>query len=80
MMKGEWIKIEDKKPKNGQNVIAVGTWCGEVSGEREKDFMCIDSWYDDGVVTIDTDTYSTDIVNVTHWMPTPEHPIVRVKQ
>jgi len=72
-MKAEWIKIEDKTPLNGSNVIAVGTWSGEITGLGEDEYMGIGVW-GGGCVEIDSDTYSTTIVDVTHWMPLPEHP------
>ncbi len=72
-MKAEWIKIEDKTPLNGSNVIAVGTWYGEINGQREDGYMGIGKWRET-YVAIESDTYSTDIINVTHWMPLPEHP------
>lgn len=69
----EWIDINERKPNNGQNVIAVGTWYGEISGRGESDYMGIGKWNGD-YVSIDSDAYSTDIVDITHWMPLPEWP------
>lgn len=69
----KWIKIEDAVPDVGANVIAVGTWCGEIHGLREQDYMGIGKWTGSRV-SIDSDTYSTKIVDVTHWMPIPPHP------
>lgn len=69
----EWIKIEDKEPNVGQNVIAVGTWYGEINGSGESEYMGLGQW--DGMsVQIDSCTYSTEIVEITHWMYIPEHP------
>lgn len=70
----EWVKIEDGQPRVGQNVIAVGTWHGEISGTGEGDYMGIGEWKG-AYVSVDSDTYCTDIVDVTHWMPIPNHPI-----
>ena len=70
----EWISVEDRLPELGQNVIAVGTWYGEICGMGESEYMGIGEWSGAGYVSIDSDTYSTDIVEVTHWMPIPEHP------
>jgi hypothetical protein len=69
----EWIKINDREPRDKQNVIAVGTWCGEINGIGEDDFMCIGEWHN-GVVEVDSDTYATTIIDVTHWMPLPDFP------
>lgn len=43
-MSEEWIKIEDRSPETGQNVIAVGTWYGEISGMGESEYMGIGRW------------------------------------
>ena len=69
-----WIKIEEREPAPAQNVIAVGTWCGEINGECETEYMGIGSYSGCGSVSIDSDTYSTSIIKVTHWMPIPSHP------
>lgn len=69
----EWIKLKDRAPAAGQNVIAVGTWWGEINGEGEDDYMGIGTWRGD-CVRIDSDTYTTEIVDVTHWMKLPEWP------
>jgi hypothetical protein len=69
----EWVKIEELKPKVGQNVIAVGTWVGEINGIGEGNYMGIGEWTGT-CVAIDSDTYTTDIVDVKHWMPIPAHP------
>lgn len=68
-----WIDINDKEPDYGQNVIACGTWHGEISGFGESEYMGIGTW-NGTYVAIDCDTYSTDIFNITHWMPIPAHP------
>ena len=70
----KWIRIEDEQPNVGQNVIAVGTWVGEISGRGESEYMGIGEWTGN-YVKIDSDTYSTNIMDITHWMPIPEHPI-----
>ena len=69
----EWIKAEDMFPSDGQNVIAVGTWSGEINGRGESGYMGIGTW-EGSYVSIDSDTYATWIVDVTHWMPLPEYP------
>jgi hypothetical protein len=70
----KWIDIKDGEPDVGQYVIAIGTWYGEISGAGSNDYMGIGTWKSDGYVSIDSDAYSTDIVDVTHWMPLPEWP------
>ena len=70
----DWIKIEDAQPNDGQNVIACGTWYGEINGEGDEDYMGIGEWCDDHV-EVDSDAYFVLITKVTHWMPLPEHPI-----
>jgi hypothetical protein len=72
-MKDVWINIKEESPGNGQGVIAIGTWVGEINGRGERDYMGIGTW-ESGVVYIDSDTYSTEIWDVTHWMPLPEWP------
>ena len=69
----DWIDIKDEEPMLGQNVIAVGTWWGEINGDGDEGYMGIGAW-GDGAVHIDSDTYSTNIHSVTHWMPLPEWP------
>jgi hypothetical protein len=69
----EWIKIEDAKPEEGKNVIAVGTWCGEISGRGDSDYMGIGTWSKNHV-DVDADAYYLWIVDVTHWMYIPAHP------
>ena len=69
----KWIKIEDEHPIIGRNVIAVGTWWGEITGAGEDEYMGIGEWTGD-CVRIDADTYSTQIIAVTHWMYIPSHP------
>lgn len=69
----KWITINDEWPKTGQNVIAVGTWDGEISGEGEDSYMGIGTW-NGNYIEIDSDTYTTSIIYVTHWMPLPEYP------
>jgi len=74
----KWINAKDKTPNEGQNVIAVGTWVGEINGRGESDYMGIGTW-NNGVVYIDSDTYSTEIWDVTHWMSLPEWPNDKVQ-
>ena len=69
----QWIDVKEAQPTEGQNVIAVGTWVGEINGVGEDDYMGIGKWKGD-YVDIDSDTYSTWITNVTHWMALPRHP------
>jgi len=69
-----WIAIKDKHPNVDQNVIALGTWYGEINGRGESEYMGIGSWNAGEYVDIDTDVYTTWIIEVTHWMPLPEYP------
>jgi hypothetical protein len=69
-----WINIKDKQPNVGQNIIAVGTWFGEMSGRGESEYMGIGEWKDEEYVSIDSDIYGTAIFDVTHWMPLPKYP------
>ena len=73
----EWIDINEREPRDGRNVIAVGTWWGEVNGYGEDGYMGIGEWRPSGYVVIDSGPYSTQIMDVTHWMPIPEHPYRR---
>jgi hypothetical protein len=70
----EWISVKENLPNVGQNVIAFGTWYGEIHGQGESGYTGIGTWMASGYVKIDSDTYCTDIVDVTHWMPLPEAP------
>ena len=69
----EWISVKDELPKYEQNVIAIGTWYGEINGRGESEYIGIGTWQGD-LVSIDSDTYSTEIIEVTHWMPLPDYP------
>jgi len=69
----KWIKYADQKPRTGQNVIAVGTWVGEIGGTGESEYMCLGE-YQGGYVAIDSDTDTTIVKEITHWMPIPAHP------
>ena len=69
----KWINVDERTPNHTQNVIAIGTWNGEISGVGEEEYIGIGSWIN-GTVFIDSDTYSTSIIDVTHWMPLPEAP------
>jgi hypothetical protein len=69
----DWIRLEDREPNDGQNVIAVGTWFGEISGCGESEYMGIGTW-SGNIVSIDSDIYSTTIIDVTHWIPLPCYP------
>ena len=69
----KWIKIEDEQPIIGRDVIAVGTWWGEINGDGEDEYMGLGEWRGEHV-EIDADTYVTQIINITHWMYIPSHP------
>lgn len=69
----KWINANDKRPDVGQNVIAIGTWYGEIQGMGESEYMGIGEW-DGNNVNIASDSYSTQIFDITHWMPLPEWP------
>ncbi len=72
-----WIDINKKKPRDGQNVIAVGTWHGEVTGRGESDSMGLGTWSDEyNCVDIASDKYCTEIREVSYWMPLPSWPEV----
>ena len=73
-MDNNWISVEDRTPSHGQNVIGYGTWMGEVYGRGEDGFICIGEWKGGRTISIDSDTYSTEICDVTHWMPSPNAP------
>lgn len=68
-----WINIKEKEPNFGQNVIAIGTWHGVISGEGESEYMGIVTWNGD-CIAIDSDICATEIIHVTHWMPLPKYP------
>ena len=69
----KWIKIEDEEPQIGRNVIAVGTWWGEINGAGEDEYMGIGVWMGD-CVKVASGTYSTEILDISHWMYIPSHP------
>jgi len=69
----DWTNIEDGKPEEGRNVIAVGQWYGEIHGHGETDYMGLGEWRGDSV-HIASDAYSTQIINITKWVYIPEHP------
>lgn len=68
-----WVSVSDRLPNNGQNVIAIGTWYGEISGRGASEYTGIGTW-EGNRVSIDSDTYSTEIIDVTHWQPLPNAP------
>lgn len=68
-----WVSVKDRLPNNGQNVIAIGTWFGEINGRGESEYTGIGTW-EGNRVCIDSDTYSTEIIEVTHWQPLPAPP------
>ena len=69
----KWHDINKSQPKVGQNVIAVGTWEGEVYGRGDDGYMGIGTWTGNHV-DIDADTYYVWITDVTHWQPLPGWP------
>ena len=70
----KWIDIFERSPEYGQNVIASGTWWGEISGTGDSGYMGIGTYRGGRSVSIDSDTYSTHINQITHWIPLPPHP------
>jgi hypothetical protein len=69
----EWISVDQQLPGEGQNVIAVGTWYGEIIGRGEREYIGMGAWKN-GVCCIDNDLYCIEIIDVTHWMPILKHP------
>ncbi len=69
----EWISAEDRLPQKYQQVIACGTWVGEICGAKEKDFIGMGEW-DGSVVNMQCDTYGCVIANIIAWMPRPDLP------
>ena len=69
----EWIDANTELPEINRNVIAVGTWEGEIIGIGESQYMGLGKW-NGSYIEIDSDTYSTSIIDVTHWMYIPKHP------
>ena len=69
----EFIDIKESRPEVGKNVIAVGTWYGEINGLGETEYMGLGVWngFD---VDIASDTHTTSVTHVTHWMYIPKHP------
>ncbi len=68
-----WIDIREKEPEYGDRVIAVGTWWGEITDISGGVFMGMGDW-SSGHVVIDSDTYSTWIINIVCWTPAPPIP------
>ena len=63
-MSDNWVKVEDKLPKEGQRVIyyfkETGISCGRYMKTESGDFFCGPAgWLTD---------------DVTHWMPLPDAP------
>ncbi len=68
----KWISVEDETPNNGENVRAFGTWHGEINGDGEK--TTAEGEWTNGNIMLDSDTYSTWLINVTHWHRLPDPP------
>jgi hypothetical protein len=70
----EWVSVEDRMPEVGDNVIGCGTWVGEINGKGNGVFVGAGIWMFSGYISMESDAYSTDIIDVTHWMPLPPPP------
>lgn len=73
----KWIKIEDKKPKEGQNCLVYGSWEDEnsflIAGWQDIRFVAI--WAEEDWHPLDTLCKEEHyVIKVTHWMPLPEKP------
>ena len=68
-----WFNIHDLLPAVGSEVIAIGTWRGEICGDGSRDFMGMGEWMGNEV-SLPSDTYGTFVTDVTHWMPAPKPP------
>lgn len=68
-----WIKVEDKFPKEYEEVIVCAKF-----GNEFKVYCCetyISSWYENKKVDpklLDSNCYP--MADITHWMPLPEPP------
>lgn len=70
----EWIDINKTAPDNGRLIRAFGTWYGEICGEDQMDsaegkYIAVSNSID-----LNSDTYQTSILNITHWHPLIDRP------
>lgn len=76
--KYQWVSVKDRMPKSGDTVLVL--WDdrylyngNEIHNRRIQTAICCNEDIDTKCFVAD-DTYYTEVINVTHWMPLPEPP------
>ena len=74
----DWISVKDRLPESGSTVLVL--WDdkylyngNEIHNRRIQTAICCNENVDTKCFVAD-DTYYTEVINVTHWMPLPEPP------
>lgn len=74
----KWISVKDRMPKSGDTVLVL--WDdrylyngNEIHNRRIQTAICCNEDFDTKCFVAD-DTYYTEVINVTHWMPLPQPP------
>lgn len=72
----EWIKVEDKLPEDGQEVLV---WANSIEGEiyyLVEEPSCAKVYFKkvDFSPIVDCDYYQVYAEGITHWMPLPKEP------
>lgn len=77
-LENPWISVEDRMPKSGDTVLVL--WDdrylyngNEIHNRRIQTAICCNEDFDTKCFVAD-DTYYTEVINVTHWMPLPTPP------
>jgi hypothetical protein len=70
----EWISVKERKPHNGQIIIAYGFREGGAKPEVIPSKFGICSWGEDWACLDEFGAFQGDISEVTHWMNLPSGP------
>lgn len=69
----EWQTI-DTAPKDGRQILLYGQWYGEINKLDENMSIYLAEYIYDEWSVVGGDYYASNVVNPTHWMPSPEPP------
>jgi hypothetical protein len=63
----EWVSVKDSVPKKGDMVFGYGYWVGEIHGRAKIKSIEYGEW-DNGTIDINGDAYSSELVDISHWL------------
>jgi hypothetical protein len=63
----KWISVKDSVPKKGDMVFGYGYWVGEIHGRAKIKSIEYGEW-DNGTIYISGDAYSSELVDISHWL------------